>query len=191
MIQNNPYRSVLAEDLQKHRVGETVYLSGWVHRIRDHGGVIFIDLRDHTGLTQVVCNPEPAAVFQQAERCRAEFVIRVEGTVRLRPEGTENVDLASGAVELVCESLCVLNESLPLPFPIDAHDAASVSEEVRLKYRYLDLRRSDMAKALRARSTLLSSMRAFLQSRGFLDIETPILTKPSPEGAREYLVPSR
>lgn len=187
----NKYRDVLSQNLSKQRVGEVVLLSGWVHRVRDHGGVVFIDLRDHTGLTQVVCNPESSNVFRAAERCRAEFVIRVHGVLRLRPEGTENKELASGSVELVCDSLEILNESLPLPFPIDDQHSADVSEEVRLKYRYLDLRRSEMAKSLSTRSALLNCVRAHLQKIGFLDIETPILTKASPEGAREYLVPSR
>ena len=187
----NQYRSDVAAGLSKDRAGETVRLSGWVHSVRDHGGVVFIDLRDHTGLTQVVCNPDDADMFSTAERCRAEFVISVSGMLRLRPEGTENTDLASGSVELVCQQLRVLNESLPLPFPIDAHTDNEVSEEVRLKYRFLDLRRADMAHALRARSVLLNCVRSSLQSQGFLEIETPILQLASPEGAREYLVPSR
>jgi aspartyl-tRNA synthetase len=187
----NKYRSVYAKDLTKDREGESVDLSGWVHRVRDHGGVIFIDLRDHTGLTQIVCNPDQADVFQAAERCRAEYVIQVHGLLRTRPEGTENKDLASGTMELVCDALTILNTCLPLPFVIDEHASQEVSEEVRLKYRYLDLRRADMAKSLSARSALVNCVRSHLQKLGFLDIETPILTKPSPEGAREYLVPSR
>ena len=191
MTMHNKYRDRLARDLSLSLEGNQVKLSGWVHRIRDHGGVIFIDLRDHTGLSQVVCNPEHAEVFSVAERCRSEFVILVEGQVNKRPEGTENVDLHSGAVEVVCSKLTIINACLPLPFAVEQHNESDVGEDVRMQYRFLDLRRESMAKALRARSKLLNCVRATLQSQDFLEIETPVLTKASPEGAREYLVPSR
>lgn len=185
----NQYRDALAADMQLNSVGKEVRLSGWVHRVRDHGGVIFIDLRDHTGLTQVVCNPEHKALFALAERCRSEFVIAVVGEVQARPDGTVNTEMVSGSVEVICQSLRILCESLPLPFAIDQHH--EVSEEVRMQYRYLDLRRASMASVMKARSVLLNCVRETLQDLGFLEIETPVLTKPSPEGAREYLVPAR
>ena len=187
----NQYRDALAADMQLSCVGKEVRLSGWVHRVRDHGGVVFIDLRDHTGLTQVVCDPDNKTLFALAERCRSEFVIAVVGQVRARPEGTTNTEMVSGAVEVVCQSLRILCESLPLPFAIEQHHDQEVSEEVRMQYRYLDLRRASMAAAMKARSVLLNCVRETMQASGFLEIETPILTKPSPEGAREYLVPAR
>src|SRR3984957_2075326 len=164
-----------------------VEVAGWVHRRRDHGGVIFVDLRDREGLLQVVFDPEEAAVFAQAERLRNEFVIRVKGRVRARPAGTANTHLASGAVELVAKEIEILNRSEPLPFQLDE----TVNEEVRLKYRYLDLRREVMSQRLRLRHRITRSMRHFLDDNGFIDLETPMLTKATPEGARDYLVPSR
>jgi aspartyl-tRNA synthetase len=158
-----------------------------VHRRRDHGGVIFVDVRDREGLLQVVFDPEQAAVFQEAERLRNEFVIRVTGQIRARPAGTVNANLASGAVELLARELEVLNRSEPLPFQLDEH----VGEEVRLRYRYLDLRREVMNQRLRLRHRLTRAMRGFLDAHGFIDLETPMLTKATPEGARDYLVPSR
>jgi aspartyl-tRNA synthetase len=164
-----------------------VEVAGWVHRRRDHGGVIFVDLRDREGLLQVVFDPEEAAVFAQAERLRNEFVIRVKGRVRARPAGTANTHLASGAVELVAKEIEILNRSEPLPFQLDE----TVNEELRLKYRYLDLRREVMSQRLRLRHRITRAMRSFLDEHGFIDLETPMLTKATPEGARDYLVPSR
>jgi aspartyl-tRNA synthetase len=158
-----------------------------VHRRRDHGGVIFVDLRDREGLLQVVFDPDEAAVFAQAERLRNEFVIRVKGPVRARPAGTANANLASGAVELVAQEIEILNRCEPLPFQLDE----TVNEELRLKYRYLDLRREVMSGRLRLRHRITRAMRSFLDAHGFIDLETPMLTKATPEGARDYLVPSR
>ncbi|HTW76068.1 MAG TPA: aspartate--tRNA ligase [Steroidobacteraceae bacterium] len=168
-------------------VGESVQLAGWVHRRRDHGGVIFVDLRDREGLVQVVFQPELAAVFADAERLRNEFVIQVRGAVRARPEGTVNPNLATGAVEVVVSELTLLNRSEPLPFQLDE----AVGEDVRLKYRYLDLRREVMSRRLRLRHRVTRAMRAYLDAHGFIDVETPVLGKTTPEGARDYLVPSR
>jgi aspartyl-tRNA synthetase len=167
--------------------GKEVTVAGWVHRRRDHGGVIFVDLRDREGLLQVVFDPDEAAVFAQAERLRNEFVIRVKGQVRARPGGTANTQLASGAVELIAREIEILNRSEPLPFQLDE----TVNEELRLKYRYLDLRREVMSGRLRLRHRITRAMRTFLDGHGFIDLETPMLSKATPEGARDYLVPSR
>jgi aspartyl-tRNA synthetase len=164
-----------------------IELAGWVHRRRDHGGVIFVDLRDREGLLQVVFDPDAAELFAQAERLRNEFVIRVKGRVRMRPAGTANTHLASGAVELLAQEMEILNRSEPLPFQLDE----TVNEELRLKYRYLDLRREVMSQRLRLRHRITRAMRGFLDAHGFIDLETPMLTKATPEGARDYLVPSR
>jgi len=158
-----------------------------VHRRRDHGGVIFVDLRDREGLLQVVFDPDNKTQFGEAEKLRNEFVVKVRGLVRERPAGTANANLASGKVELLARELVTLNRSEPLPFQLDEH----VSEEVRLKYRYIDLRREDMSKRLRLRHQITRAMRHYLDDAGFVDIETPVLTKATPEGARDYLVPSR
>jgi aspartyl-tRNA synthetase len=168
-------------------IGQSVEVAGWVHRRRDHGGVIFVDLRDREGLLQVVFQPELAEVFASAERLRNEFVIHARGTVRARPAGTVNANLASGAVELVASELTILNRADPLPFQLDE----TVGEEVRLRYRYLDLRREVMSTRLRLRHRLTRAMRSYLDAHGFIDIETPMLGKTTPEGARDYLVPSR
>jgi aspartyl-tRNA synthetase len=168
-------------------VGETVTVAGWAHRRRDHGGVIFVDLRDREGLLQIVFNPDTPEVFAQAERVRNEFVLKVTGTVRLRPPGTVNPNLKSGKVELLCQSLEILNRSEPLPFQLDEH----VSEEVRLRFRYIDLRREEMRERLLLRHRITRAMRRYLDDAGFVDIETPMLSKATPEGARDYLVPSR
>jgi aspartyl-tRNA synthetase len=168
-------------------IGQTVEVAGWVHRRRDHGGIIFVDLRDREGLLQVVFDPDAAEVFREAERLRNEFVIRVKGRVRERPAGTVNANLASGRVELLAGELELLNRSEPLPFQLDEQ----VGEEVRLKYRYLDLRREVMSQRLRLRHRITRAMRSFLDGHGFIDLETPMLTKATPEGARDYLVPSR
>jgi aspartyl-tRNA synthetase len=167
--------------------GLEVTVAGWVHRRRDHGGVIFVDMRDREGLLQVVFDPDAAAMFKDAERLRSEFVIRVKGLVRARPGATANANLRSGKIELLARELEVLNKSEALPFQLDD----DVSEEVRLKYRYLDLRREVMTKRLRQRHSITRAMRAYLDNNGFVDLETPMLTKATPEGARDYLVPSR
>jgi aspartyl-tRNA synthetase len=168
-------------------LGASVAVAGWVHRRRDHGGVIFVDLRDREGLVQIVFHPEQQAIFLTAEKLRHEFVVRVRGTVQPRPPGTVNPALASGGVEIVASELELLNRCDPLPFQLDE----SVSEEVRLRYRYIDLRREIMNQRLRLRHRITRSMRAYLDAHGFVDIETPMLTKATPEGARDYLVPSR
>ena len=166
---------------------QTVTVAGWVHRRRDHGGVIFIDLRDRDGLVQVVCDPDAPELFAIAESLRNEFVVSITGLVRLRPSGTANANLASGKVELLARRIELLNRSEPLPFQLDEQ----VSEEVRLRYRYLDLRRDVMARRMRQRHAITRAMRNHLDDAGFIDIETPMLTKATPEGARDYLVPSR
>ncbi len=180
-------RSHYCGQVSEQLLGQEVTVAGWVHRRRDHGGVIFVDLRDREGLLQIVFDPDAAAVFKEAERLRNEFVVQVTGRVRARPAGTANAHLASGAVELLASALNVLNRSEPLPFQLDEQ----VGEEVRLRYRYLDLRREVMSQRLRLRYALTRAMRAYLDGHGFIDIETPMLTKATPEGARDYLVPSR
>jgi len=170
--------------------GKEVVLNGWVKRRRDHGGLIFIDVRDRYGLTQVVFTPEAsAATHASAEKLRAEYVIAVKGAVRKRPEGTENPKMETGGVEVVASSLEILNEARTPPFPIE--DSVGVEEELRLRYRYLDLRRPKMYNALEVRHRVILAARRFLSGRGFIEVETPILSKSTPEGARDYLVPSR
>lgn len=170
-------------------LNQEVLLAGWVHRRRDHGGVIFIDLRDREGLVQVVIAPSHPDVFKLAESLRNEFVVQVKGRVRRRPEGTVNPDLATGEIEIDGLELTILNRAEPVPFPIDEyHD---VGEETRLRYRYLDLRRPEMLSRMKFRASITRYLRRFLDERGFMDIETPFLTKATPEGARDYLVPSR
>ena len=180
-------RSNYCGQVNEQLIGQEIEVAGWVHRRRDHGGVIFVDLRDREGLLQIVFDPTAAAVFREAERLRNEFVVRVRGRLRARPGGTVNPNLASGGVELLAEELELLNRSEPLPFQLDEQ----VNEEVRLRYRYLDLRREVMTQRLRLRHRLTRSMRAYLDAHGFVDLETPMLTKATPEGARDYLVPSR
>jgi aspartyl-tRNA synthetase len=180
-------RSHYCGQVNESLTGQSVTVAGWVHRRRDHGGVIFVDLRDPQGLLQIVCNPDAAEVFATAEKLRNEFVICVRGSVRARPAGTVNANLASGAIELVAEHVELLNRSDPLPFQLDEH----VSEEVRLRYRYLDLRRPLMNQRLRQRHAITRAVRTYLDAAGFIDVETPMLTKATPEGARDYLVPSR
>jgi aspartyl-tRNA synthetase len=170
-------------------VGQSVELCGWVHRRRDHGGVIFLDLRDRDGLAQIVFDPDQKESFAAAEEVRSEFVVRVTGLVRMRPEGTKNPDMKTGEVEVLGQHLDILNKAETPPFPLDEH--GNVGEDVRLRYRYIDLRRSEMSDRLRFRSQVTNTVRNFLDSHGFLDIETPLLTKATPEGARDYLVPSR
>ncbi len=168
--------------------GQPVELYGWVHRRRDHGGVIFIDLRDREGLVQIVCDPDRPQVFATAEGVRNEYCVRVEGTVRRRPEGTVNAALVSGQVEVLCERLTVLNPSVSPPFQLDEED---LSEATRLTHRVVDLRRPVMQRNLRLRFQVARAVRQYLDAHGFIDIETPMLTKSTPEGARDYLVPSR
>ncbi len=180
-------RSHYCGQVNEKLVGQEVTVAGWVHRRRDHGGVIFVDLRDREGLLQIVFDPDNQAQFAEAEKLRNEFVVKVRGLVRERPAGTANANLSSGKVELLARELVTLNRSEPLPFQLDEH----VSEEVRLKYRYIDLRREEMSKRLRLRHQITRAMRQYLDEAGFVDIETPVLTKATPEGARDYLVPSR
>lgn len=169
-------------------LNKTVTLFGWVHRRRDHGGVIFIDMRDREGLVQIVCDPDNSVTFQSAERIRNEFVLKVIGIVRHRPEGTVNSTLISGEIEVLAQSIEILNASLTPPFVMDDDN---LSETVRLEHRYLDLRRSQMQTNLWLRYKVTMAVRMFLDQHGFIDIETPMLTKSTPEGARDYLVPSR
>ena len=168
--------------------GETVRVCGWVQRRRDHGGVIFIDLRDREGLLQVVFDPDNAETFAAAERLRSEYVVQISGRVRARPEGTVNANLGTGHIEVLAATLEVLNKSETPPFQLDDD---TVGEEARLKYRYIDLRRPLMQKNLRLRHEVISRIRAYMDAAGFIDVETPILTRATPEGARDYLVPSR
>ena len=181
-------RSHLSGELNRAQIGQTVQLSGWAQRRRDHGGVIFIDLRDHSGIAQVVCDPDRSETFSTAEAIRNEFVLRVRGTVRARPEGTVNPSLASGEIEVLAESIEILNAAQPLPFQLDEE---GLSEQVRLAHRYLDLRRAPMQANLRLRHRVTQTVRNYLDAHGFIDIETPMLTRSTPEGARDYLVPSR
>ncbi|MFZ1537550.1 MAG: aspartate--tRNA ligase [Chromatiaceae bacterium] len=183
-------RSHYCGDLNREQIGQEVCLNGWVHRRRDHGGVIFIDLRDRSGLVQVVIDPDNPETFRLAEQARGEFVIRIEGRVRPRPEGTENKEMPTGEVEILARSLTILNSSETPPIQLDDH-GRDAAEELRLRYRYIDLRRPEMQERLRQRARITQNLRNFLDAHGFLDIETPILTKSTPEGARDYLVPSR
>ncbi|MGB6288729.1 MAG: aspartate--tRNA ligase [Desulfobulbales bacterium] len=183
-------RSHSCNDLAVDNVGEVVTLMGWVLRRRDHGGVIFIDLRDRWGITQVVFNPEiHANVHAKAHQLRSEWVIAVQGRVERRPPAMENSNLKTGAIEVLVDTLRVLNSSLTPPFPLD--EEVEVSENLRLKYRYIDLRRPSMAANLIMRHRASQSVRAYLDQKEFLEIETPVLTRSTPEGARDYLVPSR
>ena len=169
-------------------IDQPVRLCGWMHRRRDHGGVIFVDLRDRTGLVQVVVDPDTPEAFAVAERVRSEYVLQVAGRVRRRPEGTENPDMATGEIEVLVEELNILSAAETPPFQLDEED---VAEEHRLRFRYLDLRRPEMQARLRLRAQVTRRLRRFLDDEGFLDIETPMLTRTTPEGARDYLVPSR
>ncbi|MBC3884151.1 aspartate--tRNA ligase [Undibacterium griseum] len=184
MSMRTHYCGLTTEEL----LGQTVSLCGWVHRRRDHGGVIFIDLRDREGLVQVVCDPDRADVFKAAETVRNEFCLRITGLVRARPEGTGNVNLKSGKIEVLAHQVEILNASVTPPFQLDDDN---LSETTRLTHRVLDLRRPQMQNNLRLRYKVAMEMRKFLDANGFIDIETPMLTKSTPEGARDYLVPSR
>jgi len=187
MKTEQPMRTDYCGEVNVADVGEAITVAGWVHRRRDHGGVIFVDLRDTTGLIQLVFNPEHQDLFSEAEKLRGEFVLSASGTIRKRPEGTINPELPTGEVELLVLSLVVLNTSATPPFHHNEH----AHEDVRLKYRYLDLRRNEMANNLKVRHDIIRSLRNYLDKKDFIDIETPILTKATPEGARDYLVPSR
>jgi len=175
--------------LNATHIGQEVEICGWVHRRRDHGGVIFIDLRDREGVVQVVYDPDLEEIFATAEQVRNEFVLKVKGRVRPRPEGTVNPGMPTGEVEILGLGLEVLNRSETPPFQLDEHE--HVSEEVRLRYRYMDLRRPEMQSRIKMRAAVTRQLRSYLDAEGFLDIETPMLTKATPEGARDYLVPSR
>lgn len=185
IMQRTHYCSQLTEKL----VNEVIEVCGWVHHRRDHGGIIFIDLRDRSGLLQVVFNPEQSHLFKLAETLRNEYVVKITGEVKLRPKGTENVQLSTGKIELRANNLIILNNAQALPISIDAY--TPVTEEVALRYRYLDLRRPEMQARFMLRSHVVQLMRRYFDEQGFLDIETPVLTKATPEGARDYLVPSR
>ena len=175
-------RTHSAGSLRAENTGQTVTLAGWVARRRDHGGVAFIDLRDSTGTVQVVIRDEAAA-----SGLRSEYCLKIVGTVAARPEGNANPDLPTGEIEIITEEIEVLNEAAPLPFPVEEHHATPVNEEVRLKYRYLDLRRQGPGSALRLRSKVNKAARAVLDKHDFVEIETPTLTKSTPEGARDFL----
>ncbi len=182
-------RSNYCGELNESFVGQQVEICGWVHRRRDHGGVIFLDLRDREGLAQVVFDPDTVEAFALAETVRNEFVVKVTGLVRPRPDGTSNSGLGTGAIEVLGKQLEILNAAATPPFQLDEH--ASVGEDIRLRYRYVDLRRPEMTERLRFRSKVTNTVRNFLDDNGFVDVETPLLTKATPEGARDYLVPSR
>ena len=182
-------RSHYCGDLRASHDGETVRLCGWVHRRRDHGGVIFLDVRDRTGLVQVVFDPDTEDAFALADKVRGEYVLQLEGRVRLRDEAVRNPRMSTGDIEVLGKSVTILNEAQTPPFELDEYSAAG--EEVRLKYRYLDLRRPEALQRFQFRSRLTHAVRAHLEGQGFMDVETPILTRATPEGARDYLVPSR
>jgi aspartyl-tRNA synthetase len=181
-------RTHYSGQLNVNQLGQTVTLCGWAHRRRDHGGVIFIDLRDREGIAQIVCDPDRADMFAIAESVRNEFVLKITGRVRRRPEGTENKNMYSGEIEVLCHEIEVLNASVTPPFQIDDDN---LSENVRLTHRVIDLRRPQMQKNMMLRYKTARAFRRFLDDNGFIDIETPMLTKSTPEGARDYLVPSR
>jgi aspartyl-tRNA synthetase len=182
------YRSHTCGALRESNIGETVRLSGWVHRVRDHGGVLFIDLRDHYGLTQCVVDPDSPA-FSQAEKLRSEFVVRMDGKARRRPEGTDNDDLPTGKIEIYVSEIEVLGPAGDLPLPVFGDQ--EYPEDVRLKYRFLDLRREKLHQNIMTRVEIIKSMRRRMEGQGFFEFNTPILTASSPEGARDFLVPSR
>ncbi len=182
-------RSHYCGEICQDHIDQTIQLCGWVHRRRDHGGVIFIDLRDKKGLVQIVFDPENLESFAHAEQVRNEYVLQITGIVRIRPDGTENPDLATGAIEVLVEKLSVLNQAQTPAFPIDNY--AEVHEDTRLRYRYLDLRRPEMLQKIMLRAQIIRQFRHFLEQQEFNEIETPMLTKATPEGARDYLVPSR
>ena len=177
-------------ELRAHNVGQKVELAGWLHKRRDHGGLIFLDVRDRSGLVQVVVSPEAREAHQAADAARSEYVLAVRGTVRLRPDGLANPNLSTGEIEVVAESVEVLNAAKPPAIPVEG-DGRSVSEDMRLKYRYLDLRRERMQRNILLRHNVVKFIRDYMSARGFLEIETPVMIKSTPEGARDYVVPSR
>ena len=181
-------RTHFCGELDRSSIDADVRLCGWVQRRRDHGGVIFVDLRDRTGRVQVVLDPDRPEQFRVAESLRNEYVLSIAGRVRLRPEGTENPEMPTGEVEVLGHEIEVLNPSDPLPFQLEEDD---ITEAVRLRYRYLDLRSERMQGNLRLRHRVVTVLRSYLEARDFVDLETPILTRSTPEGARDYLVPSR
>ena len=182
-------RSHYCGTLRSDHIDQEVTLCGWVDRRRDHGGVIFLDVRDREGIVQVVFDPDVGEHFQRADRVRSEFVVRITGRVRARSAGTINPNMPTGGIEVLGKQLEILNTAATPPFPLDEH--AGVGEDVRLRYRYIDLRRPEMQQRLKLRAHITSTIRRYLDEQGFLDIETPILTRATPEGARDYLVPSR
>ena len=182
------YRSHKCGDLRIDHAGESVRLSGWVHRVRDHGGLLFIDLRDHYGLTQIVIDPASPA-FEVAEKLRSEWVVRVDGTVRPRLAGTENNNLPTGLIEIAATEISVHSEAKELPLPVFGD--TEYPEDIRLKYRFLDLRRDRIHGNILKRGAIIESLRSRMKGQGFFEFQTPILTASSPEGARDYLVPSR
>jgi aspartyl-tRNA synthetase len=182
------YRTQTCGELRDTDIGATVRLAGWCHRIRDHGGVLFIDLRDHYGVTQVVADPDSPA-FKDAERLRSEWVIRIDGKVRRRPDGTENPDLPTGQVEVYIAEIEMLGPAAELPVPVFGEQ--EYPEEMRLKYRFLDLRRERLHANIMKRGQIIDSIRRRMKDGGFFEFQTPILTASSPEGARDFLVPSR
>ncbi|MCM2971370.1 aspartate--tRNA ligase [Larsenimonas suaedae] len=182
-------RSHYCGQLNETLVDHDVTLCGWVHRRRDHGGVIFLDMRDREGVAQVVVDPDTPNAFEQADKARSEYVLRIKGRIRLRPEGTQNSNMPTGLIEVLAHDVEVLNAAATPPFQLDEH--GKVGEETRLKYRYIDLRRPEMIERFKLRSRITHSVRAYLEGNDFLDVETPILTRATPEGARDYLVPSR
>ena len=183
-------RTKLCGSFSENDAGLQVNANGWVRARRDLGGIIFIELWDWTGCIQVVFNPEAGIIHEQAAKLRNEFCVAVKGKMRIRPEGTDNPELKTGHIEIVAEDLLVLSRAKPLPFEVgDATD--DVDENIRLKYRYLDLRRGKMQTNLRTRAVINAFTRNFLADRNFIELETPMLTKATPEGARDYLVPSR
>src|SRR5580692_829556 len=182
------YRTHTCGALRESDIGTEVRLSGWCHRIRDHGGLLFIDLRDHYGITQCVADPD-SPVFKEIEKLRSEWVVRLDGKLRPRPEGTKNPDLPTGEVELFISGLEVLGAAAELPMPVfGEHD---YPEDIRLKYRFLDLRREHLHQNIMKRGAIVDSLRRRMKEQGFFEFQTPILTASSPEGARDYLVPSR
>ena len=182
-------RSHYCGQLRDTHIGEEVSLYGWVHRRRDHGGVIFLDLRDREGIVQVVFDPDTADAFELADHVRNEYVLAVRGRVRAREDGAVNPRMDTGMVEVLGSEIEILNAAETPPFQLDEYSEAG--EDIRLRYRFLDLRRPEMQQRIRLRSQVMSFVRNYLDAEGFVDIETPILTKATPEGARDYLVPSR
>ena len=182
------YRSHTCGALRDSDIGQTARLSGWCHRIRDHGGVLFIDLRDHYGITQCVADPDSPA-FKEVEKFRSEWVVRIDGKVRRRPDGTDNPELPTGTVEVYVSEIEVLGPAAELPLPVFGEQ--EYPEDIRLKYRFLDLRREKLHQNIMTRGAIVDSMRKRMKEQGFFEFQTPILTASSPEGARDFLVPSR